>query len=150
MKPVKYLLPVNYQPDRIVYKPEDPAKVKHLFNFIFGFKLSKGTIEPDRELGLIHAPLKLFDLRLFNHKILSIAYETCDEVMYGQNFDLPVPQDGLGSIDWRHVHSNEIILEAKALPKFGSATAPFVLGKTLDKSSLKLINTNTFEQYPLV
>lgn len=141
---------VHYQPERIVYKPEDPAKVNNLFNFIFGFKLENGNIEPDTELGLTYVPLKLFDLRLFENKILSIAYETQDEVMYGQNFDEPIPKDGINSIAWRQVHSNEILLEARALPNFGQLTAPFVLGKTLDKSTLKLMNTNTFERYPLV
>lgn len=119
MKPVKYLMHVHSQPGRILYKPEDPAKVKDLFNFIFGFKLANGTIEPDTDLGLTYVPLKLFDLRLFENKILSIAYETQDEVMYGQNFDEPIPKDGINSIAWRQVHSNEILLEARALPKFG-------------------------------
>jgi hypothetical protein len=76
---------------------------------------------------------------------LSVAYETSDEVLYGQTFDEPFPQGGINSIKWRQVHSNKIILEGKALSNFDSNTAPFVLGKTLDRSTLKLINTKTLE-----
>ena len=63
-KPVKYLTQVTDEKDRIIFKSVDPTEVKMLFNFIFGFRLVNGTIEPDKEIKPTLVSNKLFSLRM--------------------------------------------------------------------------------------
>lgn len=72
-------------------------------------RLVGGTIEPDTDLKLILVPNKLFNFRTYGNKVQYAAYETVDEVKYGQIFDADLQGEGIDKFAWQPISSDQII-----------------------------------------